>query len=202
PAPVLSRSSLTIAAVILAISSSYRRCGTARHRSARPHHVPDIIMPPKRHGIATRSLGLDQGAGERHPAVALDAAVELELGIELGDVGLAHGGDLPVVEDAGLVQGLLELRTDARDLRQIVGSAARSVEQLEGLARLLGLSRQVLDERSLGGADVDAEVALAARDAVDRRAGDEVAVERDGTTRVIVGRHRIGDAVGIAVRVD
>src|SRR5690606_26927142 len=92
PAPVLSRSSLTIAAVILAISSSYRRCGTARHRSARPHHVPDIIMPPKRHGIATRSRGLDQGAGERHPAVALDAAVELELGIELGDVGLTHGG--------------------------------------------------------------------------------------------------------------
>ena len=40
------------------------------------------------------------------------------------------------------------------------------------------------------------------RDAVKRRAGDEVAIERDGAAGIVIGRDREGDAIRIGVGVD
>ena len=147
-------------------------------------------------------------AGLFDPIVARNAAVELEVGVELGRRPRRHRGELPIVEDAVLVELLDDLRADAGQLGEIVGRAARRGEQLEMLGRLggrrFGLDRlgQDLGDRRLGGADIDAVRALAARDAVDRRARDEVAVELDGAAGVVVGGDGKGDAVGIAVGVD
>ena len=49
--------------------------------------------------------------------------------------------------------------------------------------------RQFLDDRLFGRADVDAHAALRARDAVDRGARDQIAVERDRAAGVVVARH-------------
>ena len=119
------------------------------------------------------------------------------------------------MEDAVLVELLDDLRADAGQLGEIVGRAARRGEQFEPVGRGRASARrrfrlaggggrlgQDLRDRRFGRAEVDARRALAARDAVDRRARDEVAVERDGAARVVVGRDRIGDAVGIAVGVE
>ena len=113
-----------------------------------------------RRGAGVCSSGLDHRPGLGDPAVALDAAVQLEVAVELGDVARLHGGELPVVEDAGLVELLLELRADAVELGQIVRSAARGGEALELLACSAGggriVRRQLLGDRVLGGADIDA----------------------------------------------
>src|SRR5690606_40868573 len=51
-------------------------------------------------------------------------------------------------------------------------------------------------------ADVEAERALLALDAVDRRTSDQVAVKLDGARGVIISRDRVVDDVRIAVRID
>src|SRR3954466_2927255 len=80
--------------------------------------------------------GLDHRAGLVDPAVPLDAAVELEVGVKLGGVLGLHGADLPVVVDAGVVELLLQLRADARELGEVVGRAPRGRKALKGFARL------------------------------------------------------------------
>ena len=96
-----------------------------------------------------------------------------------------------------LVQLLDDLRADAGELGQIVGRAARGGQQLEVLGRGIRLGRrgfrldrlgQRFGNRRLGFAEIDALRALAARNAVDRRASDEIAIELDGAARVVVGR--------------
>ena len=91
-----------------------------------------MIAAPRRQVARQAASIIDAGLVD--PAVTLDAAVELEVRVELGDIGRLHGGKLPVVEDAGLVQLLLELRADAVELGQVVRSAARGGQTLELLA--------------------------------------------------------------------
>ena len=74
------------------------------------------------------------------------SSASVDLGVEIGD--------LPVVEDAGVIEALLELGIDARQALQVVGLAARRIDALEG--GLLALDRQLLGRRRLGGADIDA----------------------------------------------
>ncbi len=65
------------------------------------------------------------------------------------------------------------------------------------------LRRDFLDnDRLLLRADVNARLALRARDAVDRGLGDEIAIERHRAAGVVVARDHVGDAVRIAVGVD
>src|SRR3954468_10742608 len=74
-------------------------------------------------------------------------------------------GELPVVEDAEVVELLLDRTRDAGELLEVVGGAARTSKALE--AGRLRSRRNFLAGRLSGGADVDAMIALRARDAVD-----------------------------------
>ena len=116
----------------------------------------------------------------------------MQVGVELLGLFRGHRGELPIVEHAMLVELLDDLRADAGQFGEIVGRAARRGEQFELLGRdCLSASDglgQGLGDRRLGVADVDARRALAARNAVDRRAGDEVAIELDRAAGVVVGR--------------
>src|SRR5829696_7175878 len=209
PAPVFSRRSFTIAAVTFAMAVpsffSWRGPG-ARERT--PGRRPGSSAP-LRTAPGQGLDGVDCGAGLGDPAVPVDAAVELEIGVDLLHVLGLHRGELPVMVDAGVVELLLELRPDPVELGQVVRSAARGGEKLELLDRLglsgrglVGVRRKLLHRRRLGGADIDPELAMTARDAVDRRAGDEVAIERDRTPSVVIRRHREGDPLRVAVGVD
>ena len=65
-----------------------------------------------------------------------------------------------------------------------------------------GLFEHRLDRSLDGCADIHAERALLAGDAVERRLGDQVAIERDGAGRVVIARDREIDLVRVAVRID
>ena len=107
-------------------------------------------------------------------------------------------GELPVVEDAEVVELLLDRARHARELLEVVGGAARTGETLEAA----GSRRKIFGDRLGGGADVDARLALTARDAVDRRARDEVAIQRDGAPGVVIAGDDIGDALRVRIGVD
>src|SRR5690606_34786111 len=64
-----------------------------------------------------------QGAGLFDPFVALDATLEVQGLVDADDVLLGELGDLAVVVDADLVELLLQNRTDAGNLLQVVGLA-------------------------------------------------------------------------------
>ena len=204
PAPVLSRSSFTIAAVTFAMAVPSDLMGRPALGRAPGRRW---FSPARRPGTApdpTQAASIER-AGLGDPAVTVDAAVQLQLRVELRRVLGLHRRKLPVVEDAGIVELARELRADAVELGQVVRRAARRGEELELLdlfRRHVRVRRDVLDDRRLGGADVEPELAMAARDAVDGGAGDEVAIERDGAPGVVVRRHREGDAIRVRVRVD
>jgi hypothetical protein len=62
--------------------------------------------------------------------------------------------------------------------------------------------RNFLADRLSGGADVDAVIALGARDAVDGGAGNQVAIQRNGAAGVVIARHHEGDALGVGIGID
>src|SRR5690349_5290986 len=100
------------------------------------------------------------------------------------------------MEDAEIVELLLDGTRDARKLLEVVGGAARTREALEA-GRLLRRRRNFLLGRMGRCADIDAGVTLRTRDSVDRGARDEVTVERDGAAGVVVARHHIGDTLRV-----
>lgn len=55
-----------------------------------------------------------------HPAFALNAAFEIELGIDPGDLARRPVRNLPVMPDAEIMQQLVELWPDALDDQQII----------------------------------------------------------------------------------
>src|SRR5207248_11313579 len=109
-------------------------------------------------------------------------------------------GELPIVEDTEVVELLLDRTGNAGKLLEVVGGAARTRQTLE--ARGFRRGRDFLGRRLDGGADIDAGIALRPRNAVDRRAGDQVAIQRNGTAGVVVAGHDIGDALGIRIGID
>ncbi len=144
-----------------------------------------------------RRAFLGELLGRGDPAVAGHAALEVERAIERLRHLHVEIGDLPEMVDANVVEALLELRIDARQALQIVGLAARRVDALE-----LRLAGEILGRRLVHRADVDATLHLAALDAVDGGARDEIRVERQRAAGVVVAGHHEVDAVGIAVGVD
>src|SRR4029077_15986146 len=88
---------------------------------------------------------------------------------DLRGVGVAHLGKLRVVEHAEIVQLFLDRAAQTAHVLQAVGDAAGAGQRLEAGRRLLGW--QLLDHRRNGSADIDAEITLRARDAVDRGLG-------------------------------
>src|SRR5215471_16909523 len=185
PAPVDSRRSLTIAAVIVAIAE-------------RPFAFPDRFRRgiPRRAEICRQVLGRRRGwpddpaiplkfalfrfrgerLGARHPGICTGWQTDLFADLVRGVV--IELGELPVVEDAEIVELLLDRTRHARELLEVVGSAAGTGKALEG-ARLRS-GRNLFGDRLRRSTDVDAGIALATRNAVDRRARNQIAIERDG----------------------
>ena len=95
---------------------------------------PSVADPlPRGRGEAQAAASSVRGLVD--PIVAGDAAVELEVGVELVDLVVGHRGELPIVEHAVLVELLDDLRADASELGEIVGRAARRGQQLEAVGR-------------------------------------------------------------------
>src|SRR5262252_3045807 len=142
--------------------------------------------------LGTKFLGLGD------PAV--DATRQAYLFANIVGGGGAEAGDLPVMEDAEVVELFLNRRRHPGKLLEVVCDPARTGKCLK--AGSFGLSDgNFLSERFLSRPDVDAQFAMSAGNSVDCRLGDEVAVERDGAAGVVVSRHHEGDAVRIAIGV-
>src|SRR5580704_7105844 len=206
PAPVRSRSSLTIGAVILAIGEFldvFRDPRPGRNATRAiivlqmPYQEPTPDRPRDRKGAGASSLG-GELLGLRDPA--LHAARQADL---LADPvrGLGReSGDLPVVEDAEIVELLLDRGRDVGELLEVVGDATGSREDL--VTGALGRGRQVFGDRLGGGACIHAHIALGPRNSVDGGARDQVAIEIDRAAGVVIARDQEGDSVGIAVGID
>ena len=139
------------------------------------------------------------------PAVALDAAAELQVVVDLLDLFRRHRGDLPIMEDAGIIELLDDLRADAVQLGEIVRRAARRGQQLETSAFASTSPRRAPADPRHGRlhlADIDAASALAARNAVERGARNEIAIEPMARPASSLPGIGIGDAVGIAIGVE
>src|ERR1700758_782566 len=204
PAPVDSRRSLTIAAVIVAIAE-------------RPFAFPDRVrrgstcQPPSAIRLLKEEKGMAGGSG--HPIAlfrfrgerlgACDPGVrtarQADLFADLVRGIVIELGELPVMENAEIVELLLDRTGNARKLLEVVGGAARTGESLES-RRCRG--RDLFGRRLCGRADIDARVALRTRDAVDRSTRDEIAIERDRASRIVIAGHDVGDALRIGVGVD
>src|SRR6516165_4110034 len=141
-----------------------RRVGRGRGRST--HWQGDRLYRPQYHEeiclLAAKFLGLGDPA--------IDTARQADLLADIVGGAGAKAGNLPIMEDAQVVELLLDRRRYARKLFKVVGNAARAGKRFE--AQSVGLlGRHVLDDRFLGGADVDAEIALGTGNAVDCRPG-------------------------------
>src|SRR4051812_24339058 len=134
-----------------------------------------------------------EGFGLCHPRIG--AAWKTNFFADLVRRVVIEFGELPVMEDAQIVELLLDRTGNAGELLQIIGGAARSGETLE--ADRLRRCRDCLTRWMRRSADIDSRVALCARNAVDRRTSDQIAIQRDSATGVIVARHHEGDALWI-----
>src|SRR5829696_4365976 len=137
----------------------------------RPGSPPSERPGPKKHSLPNGRMAVlasgtgNEGAGELDPVVALDAPVELEVRIDLRDIGRRHGCELPIMPDAALVELLLQLRADPGQVAQVVGRSTGRRKKLECFAGGLhsgSFGGQLLGERLRGLADVDAHVAMRA----------------------------------------
>ncbi len=106
----------------------------------RPHDGRSDSATPTNHPIIRlthqRSAG-DETTREINPAVAFDAAGELQIMIDLGRVFRRHGGDLPIMINPRIIEFLHDLRPDARQFGEIVGGAARRRQEFENAFRRL-----------------------------------------------------------------
>src|SRR3982074_2153890 len=122
--------------------------------------------------------------GLGHPAVGATWQSDLFADLVRGIV--IECGELPVMEDAEVVELLLDRAGHAGELLEIVGRTARPGKTLEG--RRLRRHRNLLADGMGRRADIDSGVALRTRDAIDDSAGDQIAVQRDGATGVGIAR--------------
>src|SRR6185437_4724441 len=109
---------------------------------------------------------------------AVGAARKSDLFTDLVRGGVVEFGELPIVEDAEIVELLLDRAGHAGELLEVVGRAARTGQALEAGGRRS--RRDFLAHRLRRGTDVDAGIALRPRNAVDRGARDQIAIHRDG----------------------
>ena len=136
--------------------------------------------------------------GLGHPAIG--SARKSDLFADLVRGVVVEFGELPVVEDAEIVELLLDRAGHAGELFEIVGSPPRPGQTLE--ARRLRRYLNFFADRMSGSADVDAGIALRARNAIDDGTRHQVAVQRNGAAGVVIARHHKGDALGIGIGID
>src|SRR5690242_13928815 len=146
PAPVDSRSSLTIWALIFAITSSFIRAG-ALFRRLRP--CANVAL------LRSQFLRLGYPAVDTAGQANLFADVVSSLRVELGD--------LRIVKNTEIIELLFDCRRDAWKLFEIVGNAARARQLFETEVACRGCRRNLLgDDRLFRGTKVDAHLALRA----------------------------------------
>src|SRR5882724_5703134 len=194
PTPVVSRRSLTIAAVIVAIVACplpVRPVGARLCRLAAVRHQELPELKGGGRNVPASALTLFGFRGHRlgHPAVG--ATWQSDLFADLVRGVVIEFGELPVMEDAEVVELLLDRAGHAGELLEIVGGTARPGKTLEG--RRLWRHRDFLADGMSRRADIDAGIALRSRNAIDDRAGHQIAVHRDGAAGVVIARHHIGD---------
>ena len=151
--------------------------------------------PSNRQSAASNRRSSDQLLGLDDPGIFEGLAFQAELLVEHAQSGIIQIGDLPEVEDAGVVEAQFELAVDAGDALEVVSFTAGGFDAFE-------LAWHRFHAWVGHGTDVDAGVGLAAGEAVKRGLGDEVAVQRDGAARVVVAWDREVDAVRVAVGID
>src|SRR6266566_2730939 len=98
------------------------------------------------------------------------------------------------MKDAEIVKLFLDCRRYAGQLLEVVGDAARAGQLFESEISDRWRGRHAFDHRLLSGASIDAHFALCARNTVDRRLGDQIAIERDGAAGVVIAWHDVSDA--------
>src|SRR6202163_4502246 len=206
PTPVVSRRSLTIAAVIVSIVAYPLPVRATAARLLPPRHRPppaicvnwevggrkDPASAFALFGFRGHRLGLG------HPAVG--AAWQSDFFADLVRGVVVEFGQLPVMEDAEVVELLLDRAGYAGELLEIVGGTARPGQTLEG--RRLRRHRNLFADGMRRRADIDPGFALRARDAVDHGSGHQIAVQRDGAAGVVIAGHDIGDALGVRIGID
>src|SRR6185437_4538793 len=118
PAPVFSRRSLTIEALMFAIAINPRTrfCSRSQRASRPPPYAPE----PKRglFGLGGERLCLRDPAVDTARQSHFLADIVRRLGVE--------AGDLPVMEDPEVVELLLDRGRHAGELGEVVGNAARA----------------------------------------------------------------------------
>src|ERR1700688_629094 len=120
--------------------------------------IPD--RPRDRKGAGENSLG-GEVLGLCDPA--FHAAGQDDL---LADLVRGLGrerGDLPIVEDAEVVELLLDRGRDVGEFLEVVGDPTGSGEDL--VTRIVGRRRQIFDDRLVGGSGVHSHIALGTRNA-------------------------------------
>src|SRR6202790_4360160 len=161
PTPVVSRRSLTIAAVIVAIVerpcclSGRPRRGTCRLAAIHHQEMSNSESEAVAGKIPATLLALFRFRGHRlglgDPAIG--AARKSDLFADLVRGVVIEFGELPVVEDAEVVELLLDRAGHAGELFEIVGSPPRPGQTLE--ARRLRRYLNFFADRMSGSADVD-----------------------------------------------
>src|ERR1700733_2919988 len=121
--------------------------------------------------------------GLGHPGVG--AARKADLFADLMRRIVIEFGQLPVMEDTEIVELLLDRAGHAGELLEIVRRTARTRQALEA-GRLRRRGGSLLDDRTGRSADVNAGIALRPRNAVDRSARHQIAIQRDRTAGVVV----------------
>src|ERR1700682_3048185 len=189
PTPVVSRRSLTIAAVIVAIvailcQSGRRRRGCCRLAAIRHQDLRKLESAwPEGSG---RCVGLFGFRGHRlglgYPAIG--ARRKSDFFADLVGGVVIEFGELPIMEDAEVVELLLDCTGHAGELLEIIGSTTWAGQALEadGLRR----SRNFLADGMRGRPDIHTRIALRARNAVDHGARDQIAIQRDGAAGVVI----------------
>src|ERR1700731_1614235 len=137
PTPVVSRRSLTIAAVIVAIVAVLCLSGRLRRGFCRLAAVRHQQLRKLRTGgrkiSGPRALRLFRFRGHRlglgHPAIG--ARRQSDFFADLVGGVVIEFGQLPVVEDAEIVELLLDRAGHAGELLEVVGGTARPGETLE-----------------------------------------------------------------------
>ena len=103
------------------------------------------------------------------PVVLLDAAVELQGLVEVGDVVVGEVGDLLELDGVELTQAAGEIGVDTLDLRQILGLALRLLEALPLRIEAAGAGVRALGDTG--------RLAAAAAQVIELRAADFAAAQ-------------------------
>src|SRR5438477_4955893 len=132
---------------------------------------------------------------------AFHAARQSDLLADIMRRGRRQIRDLLEMENAEIVELLLDRRRNAGQFLEIVGDPARPGQRLE--AELVFRRGRNFFGNGFGlRADIDALRALRSGNPIDRRFGGEIAVKRDGPARIVIAGNDKSDVIGIAISVN